>query len=94
MTAYADTISRPARTLTESEQRPDRQRIAWLECHVNFPYNALKVLMFPMGRSRGRSRSNPKAARRHDADSIPSPIRRSACRHNDRIEEFVAHMRP
>ena len=94
MTAYADTISRPARTLTESEQRPDRQRIARLECRVTSPSNAFNGLMSPMGRSRGRSRSNPKAARRHDADSIPSPIRRSACRHNDRIEEFVAHMRP
>ena len=29
--------------------RADRQRIAWLECYVNFPYNTLKVLMFPMG---------------------------------------------
>jgi hypothetical protein len=28
----------------------DRQRVAQLECYVNFPYNSLKVFMFPMGR--------------------------------------------
>jgi hypothetical protein len=29
--------------------RADRQRIAWLECYVNFPYNTWRVFVFTMG---------------------------------------------
>ena len=36
-------------TLQARGSTPDRQRVAQLECYVNFPYNSLKVFMFPMG---------------------------------------------